>query len=48
VTAEAITFLAHFTNTPLPAILEMSVKQINYWYDEAHALYIKMNKSKDE
>jgi hypothetical protein len=36
-------FLAHFSNTPLPIILEWTSKEIDFWYNEAMKLYKEMN-----
>lgn len=36
-------FLAHFSNTPLPALFEMDGNDIYYWFNEADKLFVKMN-----
>jgi hypothetical protein len=42
VSAENVMFLAHFSHTPLDAILQWPSKKIQYWYVEADKLFKKM------
>lgn len=40
-------FLAHFTGSALPEILNMDIKDIHFWFNEANKLHTKINTVKD-
>lgn len=40
-------FLAHFTGSGLAQILEMSIKDVHFWFNEANKLHTKINTVKD-
>ena len=42
-----MTFLAHFTGTGLPAVLEMTSKDIRHFYNESAKLHQEMNRTEN-
>jgi len=38
-------FLAHFSSTPLPVLLEMDVSDLYWWHNEAVKIHNKLNPS---
>lgn len=40
-----MTFLAHFTGTGIPAVLEMTTVDIRHFYNESIQIYNEQNKT---
>ena len=40
-------FLAHFSNTPIPSLMEMDARELNFWHVEAVSLHNKLNRPPD-
>jgi hypothetical protein len=38
-------FLAHFSSTPIPVLLEMEIGELRMWYEAAIKIHSQLNKS---